>query len=303
MTRTNKAMSNNKYWENEEAKVTQATGAEVRFFEQAGKIQIYATYTKDGEVKVGKGAVWSTEDMDEEDALNLAYAIMDGLKDSGISNDAFADAYEILKNAVNAEDDEEEEAEDEFDEDFEDEEIPDYKSMKLGELKELCFELELEIPARANAKKIVAMLDEYYAEDADEDDEESEEEESENPLSVSYVGKNVIFDADGYRAAKKRISKHYMEWMEDADAWVSYIIDRSAEIREMPTKTQKQKKAQDAEYAEFNSNIADWVDTFDGMCDVKAVEEVANSLKFGKNTYEMAMVVMTKLIDEMKFGK
>lgn len=290
----------NKYWENEEAIITEATGAEVRYYKEAGKIQLYATYEKDGETKIGKGAVWSTEDMGEMDAVKLAFAVMDGLKDSGISNDAFADAYELLKAEMGnvSDDDEEEDAEDTLDDEFEDE-IPDYKSMKIGELKQLCFECDIKVPAKATAKAMIALLDAYYADNATDDEEEDDEEET-NSVE-QFVGKNIIWDGESYKKANRKVGKDYIEWMKDADEWVSYMVEEGEKIAKMPTKTQKQKKAQDKVYGELNAEVKEWVDAWDGYCDVKVVSEITRALVLGKLDYASAMVRFASIIDGLKF--
>ena len=90
----------NKYWENEEAIITATENAEVRTFAEAGKIQLYSTYYKDDERKLSRACVWSTEDMEADEAVRLAYAVMQGLLDSGVENDAFSQAYALLEKEV-----------------------------------------------------------------------------------------------------------------------------------------------------------------------------------------------------------
>ena len=90
----------NKYWENEEAVVTATENAEVRTFVEAGKIQLYSTYYKDDERNRSRACVWSTENMEADEAVRLAYAVMQGLLDSGVENDAFSQAYALLEEEV-----------------------------------------------------------------------------------------------------------------------------------------------------------------------------------------------------------
>lgn len=90
----------NKYWENEEAIITATENAEVRTFTEAGKIQLYSTYYKDDKRNLSRACVWSTEDMEADEAVRLAYAVMQGLLDSGVENDAFSQAYALLEEEV-----------------------------------------------------------------------------------------------------------------------------------------------------------------------------------------------------------
>lgn len=64
------------------------------------------------------------------------------------------------------EDEEEEDEEDEEDEEEEDEdEDLAYEDMTLAELKDLCEEREIEVPKKAKAKKLIALLEEYDEEE------------------------------------------------------------------------------------------------------------------------------------------
>lgn len=70
-----------KYWENEDPKVVRVAGMELRYFAQAGKLQIYQT--KEGAAHgVTKGVVVNLADQGISDLARLLVAIDEFLYDS-----------------------------------------------------------------------------------------------------------------------------------------------------------------------------------------------------------------------------
>ena len=91
----------NKYWENEVAVETVTKEAVVKYYKEAGKIQLFPTYVdKNNEKQLGRGCTWDNNEMSSEDAVRLAFAVMQGLLDSGIENDAYSEAYDLLSSEV-----------------------------------------------------------------------------------------------------------------------------------------------------------------------------------------------------------
>ena len=300
---TRKNATSNKYWENETPIITETNFGEVHYFKEAGKIQLYPVYEdKDGELKLGRACVWDNNDMEADDAVRLVYALMQGLIDVGVENDAFNDAYSLLGDYINEnpidEDDEEESDDVTLDEEFEDEEY-DYSEMSLAELKELCFEREIEIPKRTSTKTLIKLLEAYDADNADDEDEEEEEE-----IETKFVGKNLVYEDCKVRKANKKVRKVYLDWAEDVIEWANYIAEEIAKISEMPTKTQKQKKAQDAVYAELKDNVAEWITEWEDEDIMAQIEEVTHDMMFGKNGTVVergmrGMIAMLKIVDGM----
>lgn len=300
---TRKNATSNKYWENETPIITETNFGEVHYFKEAGKIQMYPVYEdKDGELKLGRACVWDNNEMEADDAVRLVYALMQGLIDVGVENDAFNDAYSLLGDYINEnpidEDDEEESDDVTLDEEFEDEEY-DYSEMSLAELKELCFEREIEIPKRTSTKTLIKLLEAYDADNADDEDEEEEEE-----IETKFVGKNLVYEDGKVRKANKKVRKVYLDWAEDVIEWANYIAEEIAKISEMPTKTQKQKKAQDAVYAELKDNVAEWVTEWEDEDIMAQIEEVTHDMMLGKNGTVVergmrGMIAMLKIVDGM----
>lgn len=274
-TRTN--ATSNKYWENETPIITETNFGEVHYFKEAGKLQIYNVYEdKNGEIQRGRACVWDNNEMEADDAVRLVYAIMQGLIDVGIENDAFADAYALLGDYINDNPtDEDDDAEETLDEEFEDEEY-DYSEMSIGELKELCFEREIEIPKRATTKSLIKLL-EAYDEDNEDDDEEAEE------IETKFVGKNIIYEDAKVRKATKKTRAVYLDWAEDVIEWANYITENIAQIAEMPTKTQKQKKAQDKVYAELKTDVNEWIESWEDEDVIKKVSAIVKNMMVGKD--------------------
>ena len=301
---TRKNATSNKYWENETPIITETNFGEVHYFKEAGKIQLYPVYEdKDGELKLGRACVWDNNDMEADDAVRLVYALMQGLIDVGVENDAFSDAYSLLGDYINEnpidEDDEEEESDDvTLDEEFEDEEY-DYSEMSLAELKELCFEREIEIPKRTSTKTLIKLLEAYDADNADDEDDDEEEE-----IETKFVGKNLVYEDGKVRKANKKVRKVYLDWAEDVIEWANYIAEEIAKISGMPTKTQKQKKAQDAVYAELRDNVAEWITEWEDEDIMAQIEEVTHDMMLGKNGTVVergmrGMIAMLKIVDGM----
>lgn len=307
-----------KYWENEEAIVTETKYAEVHYYKEAGKIQLYGTYKKsDGSFGRTKAAVWDNNEMEADDVVKLAYAVMRGLVDVGIENDAFTEAYEILSNAVGEVSDEDEETTEVLDEEFEDEEDEsesvNYEDMTVAELKTECQSREIAIPKRAVKSKLIQLLQAYdnrttstgKATDMDF-------KKALDSNNLMYIGKHIIYDGKdidpkktdyvGYRKASKKVKKVYMEYMDDCNEWVTYIIERSKALTLMPTKTQVQKKKQDKAYGVLKEEIADWVDSWDEVAtegEVSAISDIANGLMYASVGEVEAMVMLAKIIDKI----
>ena len=91
----------NKYWENEVAVETETSMAVVKYYKDAGKVQLFPTYLdKNNETQLGRGCTWDNNEMSSEDAVKLAFAVMQGLLDSGIENDAYSEAYSLLSDEI-----------------------------------------------------------------------------------------------------------------------------------------------------------------------------------------------------------
>lgn len=301
---TRKNATSNKYWENETPIITETNFGEVHYFKEAGKIQLYPVYEdKDGELKLGRACVWDNNEMEADDAVRLVYALMQGLIDVGIENDAFSDAYSLLgdyinENPIDADADDEEESDDDttLDEEFEDEEY-DYSEMSLSELKELCFEREIEIPKRTSTKTLIKLLEAYDEDNADDEDDEKE-------MEFKFVGKNLVYEDGKIRKANKKVRKVYLEWAYDVIEWANYIAEETAKLVQMPTKTQKQKKAQDEVYTELKDNVMEWITEWEDEDVIEEIEEIVNDMMLGKNGTVVergmrGMMAMLKIVDGM----
>lgn len=289
----------NKYWENETPIVTETEFGGVSYFKEAGKIQLYSVYEKDGELMRGKGCTWDNNEMVVEDALRLVYAMMQGLIDVGVESDAFSDAYNLLQEAVenieDGDDSEEDDAEETLDEEFEDE-IPDYNEMKLNDLKEIATNRGLELPKRRVTKQsLVALLE---ADDESSDEEESEEDGVEEE-ATSFVGKNIKYVDGKISKVKRSVKKDYIEWAEDAVEWAVYMVDGADELSKMPTKTAKQKKAQDKAYADLDAEIKEWVEEWGDEAD--KVSGIIKDIMYHNMSSDVAIVKFLTVIDAMKF--
>lgn len=292
-TNETKVASKN-YWENENPIVTETDFAQIRYYKNAGKIQLYPTYTdRDGVLQVGRGCTWDNNDMDSDDALALAFGVMQGLLDVGVENDAFADAYAILEEAIGATDKDtnskkqtKQSDEDGLDEEFEDEEEFDLSTLDRDTLKKVAREFDIKVLKKDTVETLVEKIEENDAEDilqalidldiiSDEEDEETEE------VSNSFVGKKLVYNNGKYAKATQKVKDDYISWAEDSQEWVEYITSQADELSAMPTKTPKQRKAQDKVYAVVKSNIQDWIDSWaDEDCvSEQVVEEVTNICK------------------------
>lgn len=287
----------NKYWENETPIVTETEFGGISYFKEAGKIQLYSVYEKDGELMRGKGCTWDNNEMEADDVIRLVYALMQGLIDVGVESDAFSDAYSLLQDAVNGIEDaddseEEDDAEETLDEEFEDE-TPDYNEMKLNDLKEIATNRGLELPKRVTKSALVKLL---------EADDESSDEDEEPEENIGFVGKHIIYDDKDYHKANKKVGKVYMEYMDDCYEWVTYIIEKASELSAMPTKTAVQKKKQDKAYAILKEEVADWVSSWEDVVEegeIKVISGIAKDLMYSKSTEAEAMVALAKIIDKI----
>lgn len=291
----------NKYWENETPIVTETEFGGISYFKEAGKIQLYSVYEKDGELMRGKGCTWDNNEMEADDAIRLVYALMQGLIDVGVESDAFSDAYSLLQDAVNGIEDaddseEEDDAEETLDEEFEDE-TPDYNEMKLNDLKEIATNRGLELPKRVTKSALVKLLE---ADDVSSDEEEeSGEEDGAEGKQTSFVGKNIKYADGKVSKVKKSVKKDYIEWAEDAVEWANYMAEGADELSKMPTKTQKQKKAQDKAYAELDAEVKEWLEEWGD--DMDKVSGIVKDIMLHNMNPEVAIVKFLTVIDAMKF--
>lgn len=304
---TRKNATSNKYWENETPIITETNFGEVHYFKEAGKIQLYPVYEdKDGELKLGRACVWDNNEMEADDAVRLVYALMQGLIDVGVENDAFSDAYSLLGDYINENpiNEDEEELDPDFEDDDEEEEI-DYSELSLKELKTLCMEREIEIPknigtpAKGSKQRLIELLEAYDEDNADDENDDEEEE-----IETKFVGKNLVYEDGKIRKANKKVRKVYLDWAEDVIEWANYIAEEIAKISEMPTKTQKQKKAQDAVYAELKDNVAEWITEWEDEDIMAQIEEITHDMMLGKNGTVVergmrGMIAMLKIVDGM----
>ena len=289
----------NKYWENETPIVTETEFGGISYFKEAGKIQLYSVYEKDGELMRGKGCTWDNNEMEADDVIRLVYALMQGLIDVGVESDAFSDAYSLLQDAVNGIEDaddseEEDDAEETLDEEFEDE-IPDYNEMKLNDLKEIATNRGLELPKRVTKQALVKLLE---ADDESSEEEESGEEDGAEE-QTSFVGKNIKYVDGEVSKVKKSVKKDYIEWAEDAIEWANYMAEGADELSKMPTKTVKQKKAQDKAYAELDAEVKEWLEEWGD--DVDKVSGIVKDIMLHNMNPEVAIVKFLVVIDAMKF--
>ena len=304
MTNNTRKTMSNKYWENETPIVTETDFGGISYFKTAGKIQLYGMYEskEDGELHRGRGCTWDNNDMEADDAVRLVHGLMQGLLDVGVENDAFAEAYDLIHTYVNEELADEENVEDDepedetLDEEFEDE-TPDYNEFKLNDLKSICKERGLELPKRATKSALVKLLEEDDALTVDAEESEPEDEEVTN----EFIGKHVKYVDGKLSKVKKTVKKDYIEWCEDAIEWSVYIAERAGEIKEMPTKTKKQKSAQDKAYAEFREEIAEWVEAWEEDDAIAMAKEITKDLMFLKMDAEIAIIKFVAIVDAMDF--
>lgn len=96
----------NKYWENEEPILADLEMQEVRYYEEAGKFQLFGKYEKNGKKNLGRGVTIDVGDLSEKDAMklisNLVYAVKDRVIDSRI--DEAVAILEAINSEVNPED-------------------------------------------------------------------------------------------------------------------------------------------------------------------------------------------------------
>lgn len=305
---TNKA--SNKYWENENPIITETRYAEIHYFQEAGKIQLYPTYEKDGEIHLGRACVWDIEKMDVDDVLALAYGFMKALLDVGVENNAFADAFNLLDDEINADADENDNDEDaeveesELDEEFEDDDAQDVEAMLLdldNETLKIAYEnlMDTSYKGRFNRSKAIKTLME---ECSDGEIIKYLVDDEENDIVDEYIGKNVIFKDSDYEKATKKVKSDYIDWCDDADEWVSYILETSDEINSMPTKTKKQKEKQDEVYAGLKEDVADWISAWEddeatNDKDVEKISSIVNDLMFNRITRDEGMALIVEIID------
>lgn len=221
-------MSSNKYWENETPITTTTDFAEVHYFKEAGKIQLYPTYTdKDGEKKLGRGCTWDNNEMDSDDALKLVFAVMRGLLDCGVENDAYNDAYEIIKDAVNNLDDSDE---DDLNE-FEDEETPFDKleDLDFDEVKQIAKILKFKVRKSHDLETLVDDLLENF--DSDElldainslDKEDEEVSLTKQVVKKTFYGEHLVFDGNKISVKNKKKDSDYYDWATEAVEYAEHI--------------------------------------------------------------------------------
>ena len=93
------ANKNIKYWENEDAVITSTENVELRYFAEAGKLQMYPKYSSDGsDVKdcIGKGCVWTTSDIGGSEAIEVLIAMANALATTDPKNPADVVTYAPL---------------------------------------------------------------------------------------------------------------------------------------------------------------------------------------------------------------
>ena len=228
MKNTRKSMSSNKYWENETPITTITDFAEVHYFKEAGKIQLYQTYTdKDGEKKLGRGCTWDNNEMDSDDALKLVFAVMRGLLDCGVENDAYNDAYDIIKNAVNDLDDSDE---DDLDE-FEDEETPFDKleDLDFDEVKQIAKILKFKVRKSHDLETLVDDLLENFDSDVlldainSLDQEDEEVSLTKQVVKKTFYGEHLVFDGNKISVKNKKKDSDYYDWATEAVEYAEYI--------------------------------------------------------------------------------
>lgn len=330
MARNTRKNSNvNKYWENETPIITTTETAEVRYFKEAGKVQLYSFYeNKDGEKCYTKACVWNNE-MDADDATRLAYAIMQGLLDSGVESEAFMEAYEILDGAVseigdsNEDADDEEEENEVLDEEFEDDVDP-YEiisNLSREDAVKVAKLLKVKVLKKDDNEAIADKISEDHDDDevvealkelnllttSADDDEEDETEEAKGGY---FDGKHFSW-VDGELKVKaiktaKGIKKYdvYVGWAEDALNWAGYIVELKDELKAMPTKSKAQKSKQNKRYEEIKSEIADWVSEWaiGSPNDDKVMEqvgEIAKQLLLGDLTSDEGCEKFFEVVDGM----
>lgn len=290
MTNTRANMSN-KYWENETPIVTETEFGGVSYFKTAGKVQIYPMYEKDGELRRGKGCTWDNNNMEADDAVRLVYAIMQGLIDVGVESDAFSEAYSLLGDEIGSGNsyNEDIDDEDELDEDFEDE-TPDYSSMKLAELKEICIERGIQFSKRATKEILVKLLetdDSYHVYDK-------------KNAKFGFVGKNISYLNGKFSKSKKTAKNAYIEYGEESAEWVNYILESKVELEAMPTKTSAQKKKQNKKYEEVKNDIAEWIETWGDDAIMSDIKKITDKLLLGDMDADDAICKISAIIDIMK---
>lgn len=95
-----------KYWENEEPIMADMIGNEIRYYEEAGKFQIFGKYEKDGSTHIGRGVTIDIGDLSAEDAMrliaNVVYAVKDRVQDDRVKE--AVDLLEEVNQEVNPED-------------------------------------------------------------------------------------------------------------------------------------------------------------------------------------------------------
>lgn len=104
------AKKSNKYWENEDPIVAELSSNEIRFYEEAGKFQLFAKIenrkANDGSMMITKGVTVDVGDMSEKDAMkfiaNVVYAMKDRVIDERLEE--AIDILEDLNKEVNPED-------------------------------------------------------------------------------------------------------------------------------------------------------------------------------------------------------
>lgn len=256
-------MSSNKYWENETPITTTTEFAEVHYYKEAGKIQLYPTYTdKDGEKKLGRGCTWDNNEMDSDDALKLVFAVMRGLLDCGVENDAYNDAYDIIKNAVNDLDDSDE---DDLDE-FEDEETPFDKleDLDFDEVKQIAKILKFKVRKSHDLETLVDDLLENF--DSDElldainslaPTEDEEVSLTKPVVKKKFGGEHLVFDGNKISVKNKKKDSDYYDWATEAVEYAEYI-EHSRNIASGIKHNEEKKKHIKKVEKELNKWLKEW---------------------------------------------
>lgn len=310
MKKTNGNATSNKYWENEKPIITETDNAQIRYFKEAGKIQLYPMYEdKDGEMQVGRGCTWDNNNMDEKDAVKLAFGVMQGLLDCGIENNAFADAYALLEEEVGNLSDNEDDVE--LDEEIEDE--FDLSSLDLVSLKKVAKELGLKILKKDDEDSLIEKIEECDEDDVlsvlvelglisdDEDETDEDEEEKSKHSANKFVGKHVVYMTGKCQKTRKAISDDYIDWCDDVLEWTEYIHDTAEEINAMPEKTKLNKQKKDKAYAQLKDEVTDWVNAWEDKAIIKKVSEIVRKLMLLHMTVDEANCKLVEIVDGLEF--
>ena len=303
----------NKYWENEEAIVTSTENAEIHYYKEAGKIQLYGTYEdKGGNRKLTRAVVWDNNNMSADEAVSLIVALMRSLLDVGVENVAFTDAYNLLCDDLGT--DEELDDAETFDESFEDEEnILEYSAMSVSELREICENLGLVIPKRVVKSKLVQMLqnnDSGYTSTGKATRaafKKAIDGTLNESVSKEFKGKHLVYKDGKYKKANKRVDDIYIDWIDDCVAFIKtfneYITKRDAilsnKVAKTPAQTGVQKRKLSKLKKDFLKTVTQWVETWEQNEVMDSVWDVINDLMDGSIDDETALIKFITITDSM----